>query len=96
MVCVMLHKWGWLKASSTPVWLKASTPADPYVQLCSIAVCPIQTMKRRDLLVAQPSNCRGDDSDNPYWWAGQHAGPVVALAACISWWPWPWRLAHHL
>ena len=24
-------------------------------------------MRRHKLLAAQPSNCRGDDSDNPYW-----------------------------
>ena len=27
----------------------------------------LQTMRRYELLAAQPSNCRGDDSDNPYW-----------------------------
>lgn len=39
----------------------------------TLAPVLLQTMKRRDLLVAQPSNCRGDDSDNPYWWVGRAA-----------------------
>ena len=27
---------------------------------------PMQSMRRHELLAAQPSNCPGDDSDNPY------------------------------
>ncbi len=41
-------------------------------------------MKRHDLLVAQPSNCRGDDSDNPYWWAGSTAWGAQGHATGLS------------
>lgn len=39
---------------------------DLIMDACTIDTV-FETMLRRNLLVAQPSNCRGNDSDSPYW-----------------------------
>jgi hypothetical protein len=41
----------------------------PPCAACAASPCShaMQSMRRHKLLAAQPANCRGDDSDNPYW-----------------------------
>jgi hypothetical protein len=56
-----LHAVSALHVACCPVpscWLTASVV---------LAVWRVQSMRRHKLVAAQPSNCRGNDSDNPYW-----------------------------
>ncbi|PSC68400.1 Adenosylmethionine-8-amino-7-oxononanoate aminotransferase [Micractinium conductrix] len=54
--------WGKLRRSYDFVLV---TDDDLIMDSCTIDIL-FQTMRRHKLLVAQPSNCRGKDSDNPY------------------------------
>lgn len=60
-------KWGGLWGEWREQYEYVMVADDDLIMDACVINTVFETMKRRDLLVAQPSNCRGDDSDNPYW-----------------------------